>query len=153
MGEVDLSSRYKTLFLSAQHFLMHQIIKPLNFLHFLVTLLTNIFGARLIYRSLWDTSYHLLPNTFDCVDDWSFKQNSGRKKDWETSTATQNVEMSQYFIVTAGKHIRDDRLGNLFVSNCVKCVSETILLCQNLIPAHTKTEPKLETQYEYLFTN
>lgn len=42
--------------------------------------------------------------------------------------ATQNVEMSWYLITTAGTHITDDRLGSLFVTDCVKCVSETILL-------------------------
>lgn len=58
----------------------------------------------------------------------SFKENSSSKKDGETSMATQNVEISWYLITTAGTHITDDRLGSLFVTDCVKCVSETILL-------------------------
>lgn len=52
------------------------------------------------------------------------KENLGRKKDWETSRnkhgciATQNVETSQYFTMSAHKHITDDRLSSLFATDC-----------------------------------
>lgn len=48
-----------------------------------------------------------------------------RKRGW---IATQNVETSQYLTLSAHKHITDDRLSSLFVTDCVKCVSEAILL-------------------------